>query len=504
MNPIIKISDIDFTFDPGKPSEVHALNHISLDVMPGEYVAFFGPSGCGKTTLLYTIAGIQQPQTGNIIVDGEQINSLSRAELAVFRQTKIGIIFQSFNLLPTLSVLDNVALPMAFLGVSETERKARAADLLNRVGLGYLAERYPTELSGGQQQRVSIARSIANDPSIILADEPLGNLDSANAKIVLDQLNELRTQYGKTIVMVTHEVWTLRDVTKIFFMRDGEITSTQDRVPGEMSESASEDLELIKQKSMMPNIELVSHTVAEEEQQQPKELQPEAVSPEENKREELFVIALESPAPTPEPISTLQSTTLLSSLYPELSRDEVRVKALTELLMNSYSSAIRKRFELFLGQRRFGALSKNEFFDALDRPWNRGGIGLWKQTAARIGSSVDEYISQWDLIDQMLATLERDPRTLITLEIAVIIQALEKNLEKDFSPLAEEQFSELLEEKMRGIITWDHFEKVLSVPKKMDGFGLRGTTPQHVVQILKPLLAERDELLSLSTVTITS
>lgn len=487
MNPIIQIRDIDFTFDPGKPSEVHALNHISLEVMPGEYVAFFGPSGCGKTTLLYAIAGIQRPQAGDIIVDGQKISGLSQTELAVFRQTKIGIIFQSFNLLPTLTVLDNVALPMAFLGIEESERRKRASELLNRVGLGYLADRYPTELSGGQQQRVSIARSIANDPSIILADEPMGNLDSTNAKIVLDQLNELRATYGKTIVMVTHEVWTLRDVTKIFFMRDGSIISTQDRVPGEMSEQAAEDIEIIKQH--------VATSSLSKDESKTKESSS-------NKREiEKESDAVQDVAPTPPPppqepekkiieeIHPPETTALLRTLYPERTKDEIRIHALSLLLMHSYQEVARKRFELALGQRRFGALTREEFTIALDLPIKEGGIGLWKQTAERLSNACEEYISQWEFIDGVIAQLEKNPHAHIELEIEVLTRALSSHLPHILKLDDYARFEEIVEESVRGIISSEHFEKILSLPKSSLGLGFRGNTPHAITEQLRTMLA---------------
>ena len=229
MDSIIKLEGVDFYYDRGKPAEVHALKDVNLEINPGEYVSFFGPSGCGKSTILYAIAGIERPDAGKIIVNGQDLMNFSQRELAIYRQIGIGIVFQNFNLIPSIKNIDNVTLPMAFLGISADRRKERAMQIFERLGIAELIDRYPYELSGGQQQRVGIARALANDPPILLADEPLGNLDSANANNVLDLLREFNEKDGKTIIIVTHEAWSLRDIGKVFYMRDGAITQTEIR-----------------------------------------------------------------------------------------------------------------------------------------------------------------------------------------------------------------------------------------------------------------------------------
>lgn len=228
-SPIVKLKNVNFYYNRGKPSEAHAIKNISLEIERGGYVAFFGPSGCGKTTLTYLIGGIETENTeeGNIIVNDHNLHGLSKKELAVYRQVGVGIIFQQFNLLPSLSVLDNVALPMAFLGINVAKRRKEAVRLLERFGMTKYANRYPSELSGGQQQRVSIARALANNPPLIIADEPLGNLDSENANITLELLKELNEKDGRTIIMITHEPWSLRDARTVFHLKDGELVKTE-------------------------------------------------------------------------------------------------------------------------------------------------------------------------------------------------------------------------------------------------------------------------------------
>ena len=223
MSQIIKIENLNLWYEKGKPTEVHALRNINISIEKGDYVAFFGPSGCGKTTMLYAISGIDRFQEGKVLINDHDISALSNQELAIFRQTGLGIIFQQFNLVPSLSVLKNVALPMLFVGISSEKAEKEALKLLGRLDLSNYADRYPFELSGGQQQRVGIARALANDPPILIADEPLGNLDSVNAQNVLKVLKELNEKDGRTIIMVTHEAWSLRDVKTVFHMKDGTI-----------------------------------------------------------------------------------------------------------------------------------------------------------------------------------------------------------------------------------------------------------------------------------------
>jgi putative ABC transport system ATP-binding protein len=227
--PIIKIQGLEEYYDKGKPNEVHALKKIDLEINAGEYVAFFGPSGCGKTTLLYAIAGIEKPDSGKILIHDRDLMGFSQQELAIYRQIGVGIVFQNFNLIPSIPVLENVTMPMSFIGVPEKERIEKGTEILGRLGIKEYRKRLPHELSGGQQQRVGIARALANNPPIILADEPLGNLDSENAEKVLEFLKKINREDGQTIVMVTHEAWSLKDADRIFHMRDGQIVQVEER-----------------------------------------------------------------------------------------------------------------------------------------------------------------------------------------------------------------------------------------------------------------------------------
>ncbi len=220
MEHLLAIEITDITKDiPLGQSAVHALRGVSISVARGEVVAVVGPSGSGKTTLLGLIGGLDTVSSGRIVVNGIDITRLSENKLAGIRNRQIGFVFQSFNLIPTLTALENVALPVQFGRGRDPIR--RAAEALEAVGLSDRMSHKPTQLSGGEQQRVAIARALANDPAIILADEPTGNLDSANGERVIEQLLGLRSQLGKTIVIVTHDPAIAVRTDRIIHLRDG-------------------------------------------------------------------------------------------------------------------------------------------------------------------------------------------------------------------------------------------------------------------------------------------
>jgi ABC-type lipoprotein export system ATPase subunit len=203
------------------PKEIIALEDVSFELSPGELALFVGPSGSGKTTLLNLIAALDRADRGEIIVDELEITSLSRTAAARYRNERVGFIFQSYNLLPQLTALENILLPMLPKGRSD---RRRAAELLDAVGLSHRSTHRPAELSGGEQQRVAIARALANDPAIILADEPTGNLDDDNAFKVAELLSRTCRERGKTLVLVTHDRQMIRPVDRVFEMRDGWLT----------------------------------------------------------------------------------------------------------------------------------------------------------------------------------------------------------------------------------------------------------------------------------------
>lgn len=216
---IIKLDNVWKIYEMG-PVKVNALRGIDLEIKKGEFVAIQGPSGSGKSTAMNMVGCLDIPSKGRIFLDGKDISHLSESDLAQIRGRKIGFIFQQFNLIPTLTAIENVMMPMMFQGIIKEERFKKAKELLTMLELSDRLHHKPTELSGGQQQRVAIARSLANDPEVILADEPTGNLDSTTGLNVIHYLESLNKK-GKTIVMVTHDHDIAKHAQRIEFLRDG-------------------------------------------------------------------------------------------------------------------------------------------------------------------------------------------------------------------------------------------------------------------------------------------
>ena len=220
---MIEMTAIRKVYSTGR-MEVAALKGVDLTIGNNEYVSIVGPSGSGKSTLMNLIGCLDTPSSGTYMLSGANVAGLDRNQLAEVRNKRIGFVFQSFNLLPYASALENVALPLLFAGVSDKKRTERAKEMLERVGLGDRMEHKPTELSGGQMQRVAIARALANNPAIILADEPTGNLDSASGHAIADLFGELHAA-GQTIVMITHDHGLAKIASRSVHIRDGEIAS---------------------------------------------------------------------------------------------------------------------------------------------------------------------------------------------------------------------------------------------------------------------------------------
>ncbi len=209
-----------------KAETVRALAEVSVGVERGDFLAILGSSGSGKSTLLNLFGGLDRPTSGEILFDGRSLAPLSSWEMSRYRLRRVGMIFQSFNLIPTMTARENVSLALAFAGLGKSERRRRSLELLDRVGLLKRADHFPSGLSGGEQQRVSIARAIANEPQVLLADEPTGNLDSGRAAEVMSVLDEMRRNDGKTIVLVTHDKDLAdRFATRVIRLKDGKVIS---------------------------------------------------------------------------------------------------------------------------------------------------------------------------------------------------------------------------------------------------------------------------------------
>ena len=225
---VVRTQDVKKTFVMGE-LEVHALRGVDLEIYTGEYLSIMGPSGSGKSTLFNMIGGLDKPSHGKVYIDEVDVAQLDAYELAWLRCRKIGYIFPSVNLIPVMTALENVTLPMVFAGLTSDESRDKGLDLLKKVGLGERHSHKPPELSGGQQQRVAVARALANDPAIVLADEPTGNLDLTTGTEIIELLREMNEKSGVTIISATHDHKMLSVSDRVVWIRDGQIERIADR-----------------------------------------------------------------------------------------------------------------------------------------------------------------------------------------------------------------------------------------------------------------------------------
>ena len=244
--PFIRVTGLRKTYIMGD-IPVHALNGVDMSIKKGSFWVVMGPSGSGKSTLLHLLGGLDRPTAGSIWVGGQSIEALDENALAVYRRKQVGFIFQSFNLIASMTALENVAFPMRFAGIPRRERQAHAMALLKKVQLEERAFHRPTELSGGQQQRVAIARALINDPGLILADEPTGNLDTASGMGIMELLSELH-QGGRTVLVVTHDQRMTNFATRTVHLLDGRIE--EDELSGR--QSAPAEAQELPQETRMP------------------------------------------------------------------------------------------------------------------------------------------------------------------------------------------------------------------------------------------------------------
>lgn len=339
MQPIIKVKNLNFIYNKGKDNEFQALVNVNLEIYPEEFIVFFGPSGCGKSTLLNVISGLETPESGTIEVAGKDLMKMDAKEFALYHRSCIGMVFQAYNLITSLSVLDNVALPQMFLNANKKEREKKGLELLERFGILKQAKKIPTELSGGQQQRIGIARSIVNDPEIILADEPVGNLDSVSAKNVLDILKELNEKEKKMIILVTHNPENLEYGDRILYMKDGMI------VRESVNKENKARQEKINEKS--PSSELEDLMRAYQ-------------------------------GLTPEQINII--------IMP------YKAKVFSNYFLSNRNIEEARIFEEAVQKKLMNIVSHDEFLNTLHRPYQEGGVGFNKSTAEKIGRKINRKI----------------------------------------------------------------------------------------------------------------
>ena len=435
--PFIKIKNASVVYNEGSPNQMNALLDASLEIEPREYVIIFGPSGCGKSTLLNVIAGLEKPTHGEAYIDDENLNEMNADQLAKFHCVKIGMIFQAYNILPSLSVRDNIILPQMFLGANNRKaRRAKADELLDKFGILEQANKVPSELSGGQQQRIGIARALINDQPIILADEPVGNLDSKSAENVMDILKELNEKEKKTIIMVTHNPEYLDYASRVFYMKDGKI-----------------EHEVINKKK-------------------PQKIKEREITSKEKEFE------------------------LLSRSFPGFSEAQLhllmvpfKAKVLSEYLLTRTDMDQNQKLEEFVGKRILGKLEKYEFRMMLDRPMEKGGVGLDERTAANYSHELEKIIEIARLIKRDLKdNAERLNLDEETLKFKLIARYLTVSFIKTIDDKQKERLEYLITARMTNEIGKEVFSKALDVPFKKGGVGLDKRIVKKIVRDTEVIL----------------
>lgn len=442
MEPIINIKNLNFVYNKGKDNEFQALININLQIFPEEFIMFFGPSGCGKSTLLNVISGLETPESGIIEVADRDLTKMTPKEFSIYHKKFIGMIFQAYNLIISLSVLDNVALPQIFLNISKKIREKRAMDLLERFGISKQAQKIPTELSGGQQQRIGIARSIINDPQIILADEPVGNLDSVSAKNVMDIMRELNEKEKKTIIMVTHNPENLKYGDRILYIKDGQI----------VRESVNDSTK------------------------SPKKAIDQSVS------KELEDLMRAYHDLTPEQINVI--------IMP------YKAKVFTNYFLSNRNIEEARIFEEVVQKKLMHTISHEEFFNTLHRPYQEGGVGFNKAIAEKVNQEINRKI-RWAYYIYRKAHQRKDaqgkhiPITDEEKSEKLMYYLLNSCYKKYYKNLEKETLDRLkhaVKDRLFHSLSKLDFLRFVDLPFKQGGVGLNTKTARSLTEELELIL----------------
>ncbi len=428
--PLITCRDLAITYNVGKSNEYKALQAINTDIYEGEYIILFGSSGCGKSTLMYAIQGSLPPAEGSLLIRGDDIYSYPPQERVYFQRYVMGIIFQSFNLIGSLTVLDNVALPMIFCDANKSTRERRAQMLLDRFGVGQVSHKFPNMLSGGQQQRVSVARSMVNDPQILLADEPTGNLDSVSTQQVMDKIDEINTFDLRTIIMVSHNAAHLTYAHRVYYLKDGFI-------------------------------------VREVVNPQRKQIKPV-------KQGETIVTELEQ----------------LARMFPYDSVDTLRVKSLTNFLTQVYTFDQLNRLEKAVQLLIKGMIHKKLFIDALVKKYDEGGVGMDRATAHNMADVAVKLVTQADDVRRFRSDNDSDIAFFSQHKFAERVREYLRGVEHiTFNKVMESNLTTIISDRLSGIHNIDDFYRELALPIKSGGLGLKPKVAEEIARYMEKLIA---------------
>jgi putative ABC transport system ATP-binding protein len=402
-----------------------------LELFSEEYIILFGPSGCGKSTLLYAMFGVLPPSAGKIYVKGSSIYDFTPAEMVNFQRKTMGIMYQSFNLINSITVLDNVSLPLIFAGMPSYIREKRAMELLRRFGIDHVSHKRPTLLSGGQQQRVSAARSLVNDPEILIADEPVGNLDSISAQAVMDTLEQINMRDRKTVLLVTHDAKYLPYAHRVVHLKDGKMVGI----------------------------------TANPEKKQIKKIVPG----------ETIITELEQ----------------ISRIYPYISPGEVRVKSIVNYLTQGLSFDQLSHLEKIVEETMDGKISDMMLYKILTTDQQENGLGLTEPVAREITSRMRKIIFQSADVARLRSMKQKG--AMITTKDEHVERIRRYILNEYNLKINDEQsevLSEAIKQRVLGFIKKEDFKIVLNTPLSEGGVGFDRKTTHMTARYLEKLLAQ--------------
>jgi len=428
--PIIYADNIEITYNLGKSNEFKANNGTTVEIFPHEYIILFGPSGCGKSTLLYSMFGVLRPSKGKMWVKGESIYDYTSDEMVQYQRKIMGIMYQQFNLIPSISVMDNVALPLIFAGVGAKEREEKAMELCKRFMIDKVANKRPPLLSGGQQQRVSVARSLVNDPEILIADEPVGNLDSITAAQVMDTLAEINSKDKKTVILVTHDAKYLPYAHRVVYMADGKIVR------------------------VVPNPE---------------------------KRQ----IVLPPPGST-----IITEIEQLSRIYPYDSPAELQVKSVINFITQDITYDQIQRLEKMTEQVINGRMNQDAYLRLLMMEYSKGGAGIDVSQASRMSERVDKVLSH----ARDVARFRRMVGGVTAIPKTQYVERIEQFLiDENQLTLSSEQrkhLNEAIEYRIGGYTKKDDFFNQLIMSVDEGGVGLSFKQTSDASRLLEKMIAQ--------------
>ncbi len=436
-NYLVEIEKVNLTYNKKKDNAFQALFDINLKIKEGEFVVIFGPSGCGKSSLLNIIAGLEKPDGGKVFIEKKNIIEMENKKKVFFHRKKIGMVFQSYNLIATLSVLDNVALPQIFINQNKRQRGKKALDILNKFGIKEQAHKIPTELSGGQQQRIGIARAIINDPLLVLADEPIGNLDSESANNVMEILGNLNRKEGKTIILVSHNPENVCWGSHVIHMKDGRI------IKEEITKTSEDSGKVVIEKNEVGR-----------------------------ERESKFENILDKF----KGLSEEQISFLIEPLKAEIMTDFLLVPY-SEKQVELMKTGIRKRFSNKINQR--------ELLKFFDEPLDDGGAGLDRRISERFCNRIENLLN----ISFSLANLENINEKVIKV-LNYLSQEVTFKIEEDNI----QKIGELIKNRITDKITHDEFRMLLDDSKEKGGIGLDKRTANKILREMDLILVMRYQL----------